>query len=263
MWREIDPRAPERERPEPGPGRVSGQVEMESKAVSDDPREAFTRATSTCREGRPESASVRMTRSIGCLLTMSGCSRQLERSVWCRRATCGSPIRGQGHVPHRYQVSKGFVIDADGAESHFIGVIIYDRQYTPCIFNREGNMYISAESVCAVLEAKQDLDKEHVEYAGKKAASVRKRRRTSAEIKHAGGKHSAITPGPILAGILTYQSSWKDPFGNRCTTCWTPRRRTNAWTSVSPLRRAPSKWTTAFGARRSPRIPANSAWQHF
>jgi hypothetical protein len=35
----------------------------------------------------------------------------------------------QGHVPHRYQVSKGFVIDADGAESHFIDVIIYDRQY--------------------------------------------------------------------------------------------------------------------------------------
>ncbi len=119
----------------------------------------------------------------------------------------------QGHVPHRYQVSKGFVIDADGAESHFIDVIIYDRQYTPCIFNREGNMYIPAESVYAVLEAKQDLDKEHVEYAAKKAASVRKLRRTSAEIKHAGGKHSAITPGPILAGILTYQSSWKDSFG--------------------------------------------------
>ena len=43
MWREIDPRAPERERPEPGLGRVSGQTEMESKAVSDDPRDAFTR----------------------------------------------------------------------------------------------------------------------------------------------------------------------------------------------------------------------------
>jgi hypothetical protein len=34
----------------------------------------------------------------------------------------------QGHVPHRDQVSKGFVTDADGAESHFIDVIIYDRQ---------------------------------------------------------------------------------------------------------------------------------------
>src|SRR5678815_4502271 len=43
MWREIDPRAQERERAEPGLGRVSGQTEMESKAVSDDPRDAFTR----------------------------------------------------------------------------------------------------------------------------------------------------------------------------------------------------------------------------
>src|SRR4249919_3959704 len=43
MWRDIDPRVPERERPEPGLGRVSGQTEMESKAVSDDPRDAFTR----------------------------------------------------------------------------------------------------------------------------------------------------------------------------------------------------------------------------
>jgi hypothetical protein len=43
MWRDIDPRAPERERPEPGLGRVGGYNEMESGQVSDDPREAFTR----------------------------------------------------------------------------------------------------------------------------------------------------------------------------------------------------------------------------
>lgn len=43
MWREIDPRAPERERPEPGLGRVSGHAEMEPKHVSDDPRDVFTR----------------------------------------------------------------------------------------------------------------------------------------------------------------------------------------------------------------------------
>ena len=42
MWRDIDPRAPERERPEPGLGRVGGSTEMESGQVSDDPRDAFT-----------------------------------------------------------------------------------------------------------------------------------------------------------------------------------------------------------------------------
>ena len=117
------------------------------------------------------------------------------------------------HVPHRYQISKGFVIDAGGAESDFIDVIIHDRQYTPCIFNRDGNLYIPAESVYAVLEAKQELDKGNVEYAGKKAESVRKLRRTSAHIRHAGGEYGPKAPGPILAGVVSYQSTWKDPLG--------------------------------------------------
>jgi hypothetical protein len=43
MWRDIDPRAPERERPEPGLGRVGGYTEMESGQGPDDPRDAFTR----------------------------------------------------------------------------------------------------------------------------------------------------------------------------------------------------------------------------
>lgn len=43
MWRDIDPRAPERERPEPGLGRVGGYTEMESGQVSGDPRDVFTR----------------------------------------------------------------------------------------------------------------------------------------------------------------------------------------------------------------------------
>ena len=43
MWRDIDPRAPERERPEPGLGRVGGNTDVESVPTSDDPRDVFTR----------------------------------------------------------------------------------------------------------------------------------------------------------------------------------------------------------------------------
>ena len=43
MWRDIDPRAPERERPEPGRGRVGGGTEIEPVAPSEDPRDVFTR----------------------------------------------------------------------------------------------------------------------------------------------------------------------------------------------------------------------------
>ena len=43
MWRDIDPRVPERERPELGFGRIGSQTEVESGPVSDDPRDVFTR----------------------------------------------------------------------------------------------------------------------------------------------------------------------------------------------------------------------------
>ena len=43
MWREIDPRAPERDRPGPGRGRVGGTTGAEFVQASDDPREVFTR----------------------------------------------------------------------------------------------------------------------------------------------------------------------------------------------------------------------------
>lgn len=39
------------------------------------------------------------------------------------------------HLPERYRVSKGFVVDSNGEESDFIDVIIYERHYAPCIFN--------------------------------------------------------------------------------------------------------------------------------
>lgn len=43
MWRDVDPRAQERERPDPGLGRVGGNSEIESGEVSEDARDVFTR----------------------------------------------------------------------------------------------------------------------------------------------------------------------------------------------------------------------------
>src|SRR5919108_5869220 len=43
MWRDIDPRSIERDRPEPGRGRVGGNADVDSVAISEDPRDVFTR----------------------------------------------------------------------------------------------------------------------------------------------------------------------------------------------------------------------------
>jgi hypothetical protein len=122
------------------------------------------------------------------------------------------------HLPHRYQVAKGIIIDSDGTESHYIDIIIYDRQFTPLVFCMNGRMYIPAESVYAVIEAKQELTRANIIYAGKKAASVRKLRRTSAPIVHAGGTiDKPKAPFRIIAGIVAYKSSWTEAFGRPLT----------------------------------------------
>jgi hypothetical protein len=118
------------------------------------------------------------------------------------------------YLPHRYRVIKGIVIDCDGAESDAIDVIVHDRHFTPAIYQQIGLPYVPAESVYAVFEAKQQIDKAHVAYAGDKAASVRKLRRTSATIPFAAGTYPKKEPPRILAGLLTYESDWKPPFGD-------------------------------------------------
>lgn len=118
------------------------------------------------------------------------------------------------YLPHRYKVTKGIVIDCDGQSSDAIDVIIHDRQFTPAIYQQVGLPYVPAESVYAVFEAKQQIDKAHVEYAGAKAGSVRRLRRTSATIPFAAGTYPKKDPPRILAGLLTYDSGWNPPFGD-------------------------------------------------
>lgn len=119
----------------------------------------------------------------------------------------------QDHVPQRYKIAKGFVIDADGHESDQIDLIVYDFQYTPHLYNHAGQLFVPAESVYAVFEVKQQIDKGMIEYAGEKAASVRRLRRTSANIVHAGGTFVARPPFDIMAGILANETTWSPPFG--------------------------------------------------
>lgn len=117
-------------------------------------------------------------------------------------------------LPARYSVEKAFVIDADGHRSEQQDVVIFDRQYSPLIFKSGGVLYIPAESVYAVIESKQDISKKHLEYAAGKAESVRRLRRTSARIVHAGGEYKEPKqPFCILAGVAALSSDWNPPLG--------------------------------------------------
>lgn len=117
------------------------------------------------------------------------------------------------YLPNRYRVDKAFVIDCKGNISDEIDMVIYDQQYSPFLFNRNTSLFIPAESVYAVVEIKQDLNKTHIEYAGRKACSVRLLNRTSAPVPYVEGILKCKPLHKIIAGILTLTSTWKDPFG--------------------------------------------------
>ena len=103
-----------------------------------------------------------------------------------------------GHLPQRYRAAKGFVFDSEGDESDEIDVIIFDRQYSPLLIQIADRSYVPAESVYAVFEVKQAMNKEYVEYAGAKAGSVRSLWRTS-------------VPHPSCRGCLRSQGTALDP----------------------------------------------------
>lgn len=117
------------------------------------------------------------------------------------------------YLPQRYQARGAFVVDSDGKFSEQIDVVIFDRQYSPFIFNFEGQFVIPAESVYAVFEAKQAINAAQVEYAQQKVASVRALHRTSLPIPHAGGVFPPKPLPHIIGGLLTFESDWNPPLG--------------------------------------------------
>ncbi|MCK1315495.1 DUF6602 domain-containing protein [Bradyrhizobium sp. 23] len=149
-------------------------------------------------------------------------SMRLERS----RSALGHPVaKGdategiwiellQNYLPERYRANRAFVIDSTDTTSQQIDIVVYDRQYTPLIFNQDGTLVIPAESVYAVFEAKQSIDAAQVEYSAKKIASVRALHRTSLPIPSASGLQPAKKPGDILGGLLTFDSEWNPPLGD-------------------------------------------------
>ena len=109
----------------------------------------------------------------------------------------------EGFLPKRYKVDKGFVYDSDGNKSDQIDIIVYDPFFTPLIFDTEsGEKMVAAESVYAVFECKQKINKSNVQYASKKIASVTGLRRKSSYVIDNGTKKDGRKPTPIIGGLL-------------------------------------------------------------
>lgn len=138
-------------------------------------------------------------------VTHDGKRGEVTESDWLR------VIRS--YLPNRYAADSGIVIDSTGKTSDQIDIVIYDLHYTPVLLTRESNRYIPAEAVYAVLEAKPTINKGLLEYAGGKAQSVRRLKRTSAPVVHSDAVHAPKKLFPIVSGMVAASVEWKDGFG--------------------------------------------------
>jgi hypothetical protein len=148
---------------------------------------------------------------------------QLELS---RQSVTHSGVLGEVHedrfirvlrhyLPRRYAVDTGIVLDSLGMTSHQIDVIVFDNQYTPTLLDQENHRFVPAEAVYAVFEVKPRIDKNYLEYAADKAASVRKLKRTSVPIVHAGGTFPKKPHFEIVGGIVATELAWSQGFRSR------------------------------------------------
>ncbi|WP_226347255.1 DUF6602 domain-containing protein [Agilicoccus flavus] len=118
----------------------------------------------------------------------------------------------RSYLPGRYEVGPVQALDITGRQSEQIDIAIYDRQYAPIWFQSPaGQRIVPVESIYAVFEVKQEVNARHLEYAGKKAESVRQLIRTSGKIVDIHGTHPgpSLDQRPILSGILALHSTWK------------------------------------------------------
>ncbi len=119
-------------------------------------------------------------------------------------------------LPHRYGIGPIFAIDSTGRQSEQIDIAIFDQQYSPLFFEQEDVRFVPVESLYAVCEVKPRMNKENLDYAREKVASVRRLERTSREIPHAGGVFPPQDPEtkPILGVFLSTDLGWTDVRGD-------------------------------------------------
>lgn len=120
----------------------------------------------------------------------------------------------RNYLPKRYDVHRAFVIDSKDVLSDQLDIVVHDRQFSPFVLNLDGEYFVPAESVYAVLEVRQTMNAANVEYAAGKIGSVRKLHRTSLPIRHAGGEYPAKPLHDILGALVTLDSDWTPPFGD-------------------------------------------------
>lgn len=108
------------------------------------------------------------------------------------------------HLPSRFTISQGIIIDSEGSLSKQIDIIIHDSFTTPFLYKTDNFSYVPIESVYAVFEVKQDINKTNLRDAISKIKSVRE-----LKTRFVDEDLQPIEKCRIIGGLLATTSSAK------------------------------------------------------
>jgi hypothetical protein len=108
------------------------------------------------------------------------------------------------YLPHRYQVRRAIVVDHLGQMSDQIDLVVHDALYTPFILEFGGFEIVPVESVYAVFEVKQAIDRANLRYAEAKVASVLRLIRAIRQTEQV----KSCQETKILTGLLGSSAQW-------------------------------------------------------
>jgi hypothetical protein len=77
------------------------------------------------------------------------------------------------HLPKRYGVTSGFILDRADNVSAQTDVIVYDANSCPVLETYEDNLIVPSDNAAAVIEVKSNLTKKDIEDAAEKVAGIK------------------------------------------------------------------------------------------
>ena len=116
------------------------------------------------------------------------------------------------HLPPKYGVSRGEIVDSRGGLSRQIDLVLYDALHSPLLQDAESSRLFPAECVYATIELKTKLDRNGIFEGVRNVASAKRLDRSAIVEQHGGHRlYGADRRNPPLFGAIFALDSTEPP----------------------------------------------------
>jgi len=112
----------------------------------------------------------------------------------------------RAHLPSKYGVARGEIVDSNGMTARQCDVVIYDAPHAPLLHLSDSSTVFPAESVYAVIEMKTALSRTTLEQSVEVVRSVKALSRSATMFHHDGHRkyHGSAENPPIFGAVFAF-----------------------------------------------------------